>query len=410
MTTDNDGPALGRTAPALARTAPVLGRTALLASPTRRAREWPYRAVLAATVLAVSFASTPAVAKQRSISSPEPAAPSAPVTPAPLTQTVGVTPITPTPSPTHPWSPAIDSRLVPTAQARFKGMPGSRLPVGVEPERLVEVFPKACDPVEKPGPRRFFEVFHAAYRVGKFGGITRMCNLGSDGEHKEGRALDWMIDSTTVRGRVQGDNIAAWLTANNGRNARSLGIQYIIWRDLIWRSYPDGWGPQYAWTQYADCTSAAKRSARFQTTCHRDHLHITFTWDGAYARTSFWTGRVLADNDEAFCRAVAGEAAPIRTEARVNTIPCPVPAPQPWTETAVGGRRLVLGAPGARTFKALLARATGVRATAGGTLDWTTRERLRIWQRGHGLPESGVADLSTWASLRTALRQKLPRA
>ena len=26
---------------------------------------------------------------------------------------------------------------------------------------------------------------------------------------------------------------------------------------------------------------------------HTDHIHFSFSWDGAYARTSWWTGKAL---------------------------------------------------------------------------------------------------------------------
>jgi hypothetical protein len=34
------------------------------------------------------------------------------------------------------------------------------------------------------------------------------------------------------------------------------------------------------------------RFKKYDTTCHRNHVHLSFSWDGALGRTSFWSGWV----------------------------------------------------------------------------------------------------------------------
>ena len=71
---------------------------------------------------------------------------------------------------------------------------------------------------------------------------------------------------------------------------------YLIWNNRIWGAYraADGWRP------YLDCASATSKAD--DTRCHRDHLHVSLSWEGAMGRTSYWTDRV-ADRDYGPCRA-----------------------------------------------------------------------------------------------------------
>ena len=84
-----------------------------------------------------------------------------------------------------------------------------------------------------------------------------------------------------------------WLLARDAdgnayANARRAGVMYLIWNNRIWGAYraADGWRP------YASCASPP--SSRYDTTCHRDHVHVSLSWEGAMARTSMWTGTPAA--------------------------------------------------------------------------------------------------------------------
>jgi len=59
---------------------------------------------------------------------------------------------------------------------------------------------------------------------------------------------------------------------------------YIGWNDRIWRGYDIKRG----WTELKGCF--ATPSEGMDTTCHRNHIHISLTWDGASGRSSFWDG------------------------------------------------------------------------------------------------------------------------
>jgi uncharacterized protein YgiM (DUF1202 family) len=79
-------------------------------------------------------------------------------------------------------------------------------------------------------------------------------------DHEQGRALDCMIpDYRSASGKALGDEAAAWAKAN----ARSLGINYVIWNQHIWNITRDSEG----WRYMADRGSDSAN--------HRNHIHIT---------------------------------------------------------------------------------------------------------------------------------------
>jgi hypothetical protein len=139
----------------------------------------------------------------------------------------------------------------------------------------------SCDPVAKPGVVAFRDLI-----LGKFGGvdlgIARDCRVGGDSEHKEGRAWDYGLNWYDKADRARAAQTIEFLTetvaGDPARRAKRLGIMYMIWNEKIWSSYraADGWRPY---------TGASP---------HRDHIHISFTWNGATMRTSWWTEEVMA--------------------------------------------------------------------------------------------------------------------
>jgi uncharacterized protein YgiM (DUF1202 family) len=79
-------------------------------------------------------------------------------------------------------------------------------------------------------------------------------------DHEQGRALDCMIpDYRSASGKALGDEAAAWAKAN----ARSLGINYVIWNQHIWNITRDSEG----WRYMADRGSDSAN--------HLNHIHIT---------------------------------------------------------------------------------------------------------------------------------------
>jgi hypothetical protein len=134
-----------------------------------------------------------------------------------------------------------------------------------------------CIQTEQPGVRDFRDLVMAAYPNTGRGNIVRPCHIGGVSEHKEGRAWDWMVDARNTTQRRQADELLAWLLAtdehgNRHAMARRFGVMYIIWNGRIWHaSRPDAWAP------YGGANP------------HTDHVHFSFSWDGAERKTSYWT-------------------------------------------------------------------------------------------------------------------------
>jgi hypothetical protein len=148
-----------------------------------------------------------------------------------------------------------------------------------------------CNPTAKPGPRYLARLLNATYGPIS-SNIVRPCTAADSG-HKEGRALDWMVSARVPAQKAMGDAFVAWLQApdasgNPEAMARRLGIQYVIWNSMTWRAYD----PARGWTEYDGCLHKPHKSRAWDNTCHRTHVHISFSWDGAYKRTSYYTGFV----------------------------------------------------------------------------------------------------------------------
>ena len=166
-----------------------------------------------------------------------------------------------------------------------------------------------CSPTSKPGVANFAARLLEAYPSTRSLGIVRGCAVGGRSEHKEGRAFDWGVSAKTPGGRAKVSRFLTWLLkkdryGNEFAMARRLGIQYVIWNRKIWGAYNASSG----WRRYTGANP------------HTDHVHLSFTWAGARAKTSFWTGKVGNIG-----------AAPIPTLPP----PRPVPTPTPTTPGTV---------------------------------------------------------------------------
>ncbi len=149
----------------------------------------------------------------------------------------------------------------------------------------------SCDPVEKRGPKYLRKLLLATYGAVS-SNIVRPCTAADSG-HEEGRALDWMVNVRVPEQKAMGDALVAWLQAPDGYGnpeamARRLGISYVIWNNQTWRAYD----PARGWTEYNGCLAKKKQKKLWDNTCHRTHVHVSFTWDGANKRTSYYTGYV----------------------------------------------------------------------------------------------------------------------
>jgi peptidoglycan hydrolase-like protein with peptidoglycan-binding domain len=230
----------------------------------------------------------------------------------------------------------------------------------------------SCDPAAKPGVTAFMNLMLTTYHVGFSDGIIRDCAVGATSEHKEGRAWDWAIPATT-KDRATAQYVVTWLSANNGQMARRFGIMYIIWNKHIWGIYR----PEDGWRPYSGESD------------HTDHVHFSFSWDGAEKRTSWWTGVPVTVQDRGPCAPYAGQPAPMYTGR--NTSACTTPPKAPHTTYAVVW-------PGQSTSSVKVAqKALGL--TIDGTFGATTRSALVAWQKANKVPVTGVLDNATWAKL-----------
>ena len=165
-----------------------------------------------------------------------------------------------------------------------------------------------CSPTEKKGPRKLRKLLLKTYGPIS-SNIVRPCTAADSG-HEEGRALDWMVNVRVPEQKAVAESFLAWVQApdafgNTAAIARRLGISYLIWNNQMWRPR-DG-----AWTDYAGCAAPKMRWKRYDSTCHRNHVHVSFSWDGALARTSFWSGLVACPPPPVTVQAVPALLTPV---------------------------------------------------------------------------------------------------
>ena len=169
-----------------------------------------------------------------------------------------------------------------------------------------------CSPAPKPGTRKLLTLIKKTYGQNQYIGTSRACGNGGTSEHKDGRALDWMTNIRSPKGRANATAFLSWLIGPDkagvrAGNATRLGIMYIGWNNKFWAAY----SPERGWTQLDGCPKGN------DTTCHRNHMHISLTWDGASGRTSMWDGTVLAP----FCSSARSDAVVLDAGRAAAAIP-----------------------------------------------------------------------------------------
>ncbi|HCE60779.1 MAG TPA: hypothetical protein DER11_05185 [Janibacter terrae] len=222
-----------------------------------------------------------------------------------------------------------------------------------------------CDPDPKPGVTAFARLMANHYDEFNYG-ISRACNYGLT-EHSEGRALDWMLNAYDPHERAVADGVIAWLLApdSEGRPAamaRRFGVMYIIWNRQIWGTYQMSTG----WRAYNGVSP------------HTDHIHFSFSWDGAMQRTSWWTGKAWTG---------------VTTTPGGPSMPIPDPTEYPTLRVGSSGPDVKLAQ-----------EVIGV--TADGAFGPATQTALKTWQRTNGVKVTGVLDDATWN--RMVLLGKIP--
>lgn len=256
----------------------------------------------------------------------------------------------------------------------------------------------ACDPTAKPGAVALGNLLTATY-PGTSYDISRPCGPGQS-EHYEGRAVDWTDSVRDPAQAAQASALLSWLFAsdeagNPDANLRRLGIMYLIWNNQIWGAYATGAG----WQPYLDCASHPDPS--WDTTCHRDHLHVSLSWAGAMGRTSFWTKQVAAA-DYGPCRpADLNWAAPY---VSMNLTPCPryprVSVP-PGASAILAGLTSYSGVAlrNGATGPAVVAVQRALNVPANGRYSRQTGLAVNDFERAHGLPATGMVYANAWRAL-----------
>lgn len=292
------------------------------------------------------------------------------------------------------------------ATAAVKKPPAAtKLPAGIED--LADYVPaNSCSPTTRPGAHRLGTLLTTTYPDTRFGG-ARACGALPDSEHHDGRAVDWMNSIRNPTQAAQAKAVVSWLLATDAdghayANARRLGVMYIIWNGKIWGAYSADRG----WRPYSSCASHQEKA--WDTTCHRDHMHLSLSWAGAMGRTSYWTGKVAAP-DFGRCRPadlnwayVYKKPNPHRCP-RVSTVGAPKGGSALLkTLTRYSGRPFVKGSSGAGVTA--VQKAVGAKAT--GSFDAATVTAVKKWQAAHDLPATGGVSYGTWRSI---LKAKAPK-
>lgn len=145
-----------------------------------------------------------------------------------------------------------------------------------------------CSPNPKPGVVAFSNMLMNAFpQTGSYG-ISRSCDVGGTSEHKEGRAFDWRANAGVKSERKAAETALDWLLAedkygNDFAMARRFGIMYIVWNRRIWGTW-GGWSV-YCKQKAIGCVKPGTKEVRHP---HTDHVHFSFSWNGAKKRTTGW--------------------------------------------------------------------------------------------------------------------------
>lgn len=253
----------------------------------------------------------------------------------------------------------------------------------------------SCDPRTKPGTAAL-----AALLTKTYSGTTDYTSYacGTDGsvsEHYQGRAIDWMVAVNNSAQYADGKAFIAWLFAtdkygNTYANARRLGVMYLVYDNQIWGSW------DHAWKPYDNC--ANQPGSAYDNSCHRTHIHISLSWEGANKRTSYWTGKPVG-TDYGPCKSPSLNWAGL--PSAVRTTPCathakltaPSGASTLYQQVvAWSGARAVLG----NTGPVVVAVQRVVGVSADGSFGPATQSALKKWQSAHHIPANGTADQITW--------------
>jgi hypothetical protein len=265
----------------------------------------------------------------------------------------------------------------------------------------------SCDLRIRPGTRKLATLLARTYAGYDATDWASTYTCGTDGtrsEHYDGRAIDWMVDVHNAKQHAAAKAFLAWLLApdaagNRFAMARRLGVMYVIYDNRMWGSW-DG-----RWSDYNNCQHLPQPS--YDNSCHRTHMHISLSWNGAMGRTSYWSGHVPAQTDYGPCRhAGLNWAPPYRGR---NPVPCPsVPGAVAGNGASATKRALVAysGITMHRgcTGPAIDAVQQALGVSDSGRFDTATLHAMWRFQARHHLARTRVLRAPTWLTLLAVTR------
>jgi hypothetical protein len=277
------------------------------------------------------------------------------------------------------------------------------LPLAIEP-LAQEISQTSCDPFIKPWTAKLANLLMQTYPATSYASTYACGTDGPVSEHYDGRAIDWMVSIRNAGQYADAQAFISWLLATDAHGnryamARRLGVQYVIYNNRIWESW------DAKWDAYNSCASQPSRS--YDTSCHRDHMHISLGWNGGMGVTTFWTKHVAAYVDQGPCRVADLNWAMIRrwgsTRQCVRYPKVKAPVGASATKVALvqySGAWLKLG----MTGPAVTAVQQALHVSGTGTYGTSTRAAVVAFQRKNQLSYNGVMDAPTWRALLRAVR------
>jgi hypothetical protein len=295
------------------------------------------------------------------------------------------------------------------ATAATPVVPSLRVPAGLPAtiEPLTDyVGQTSCRPGYLPGTAVLGRLLTATYRNTSVGGAYACGTDGSRSEHYDGRAIDWM---NSVRNPVQAAQAASVIkfllatdpTGNKFAMARRLGVMYVIWNNQMWGAWSGRWEP------YNNC--AKTPSPALDSSCHRNHMHISLSFNGAFGRTSFFSHRTFSATDYGPCRAsdlnwsAAWSAYNPRGCPSYPTAGIPPHSSQAMVALVTySGATMYPGMSGGP----IQAVQQAFKMPVTGRYDWATMVRVRWFRVAHHLSASWTIDAATWRQLLAAYQPR----
>jgi peptidoglycan hydrolase-like protein with peptidoglycan-binding domain len=279
------------------------------------------------------------------------------------------------------------------------------LPAQIEP-LAPYVEQVSCDPRLRPGTAKLARLLASTYRANNATSWASTYACGTDGtrsEHYDGRAIDWMVDvhrpaQYAAAKAVLTSLLATDRVGNRFALARRLGVMYLIYNNRMWGAW-DG-----RWEEYNNCSHLPKGAD--DNACHRTHMHISLSWNGAMGRTSYWTKRVPV-TDFGPCRPKDLNWAYLYMQA--NPLGC-AQFPRVVAKSTASATKSALvkysGAAVRTGWKgpAVTAVQRALHLVPTGTYTAGTAAAVRAFQRGHGLTATGAMNSPTWRALLAAVR------